>query len=1054
MLPDRNNNIAPERALLGGTAMKRLRRLNASASCVAITAAMFASPVLAQQTSNTTVDEIVITGIRASLERSIEIKRTNSGVVDAISAEDIGKFPDTNLAESLQRITGVSIDRTNGEGSQVTVRGFGGGFNLVTLNGRTMPTANVATVGGDQSSDTAGGTSRSFDFSNLASEGVTTLEVYKTGRAAIPSGGIGATINVKTRHPLDARESGLSGSIGVKGVYDQSMDKKVDDFGHKITPEVSGLLNWTDDDKKFGVALFGAYQKRDFTSRSVTSNDWNIRTFAEFNNPANGFVRNGGATQITGAPSSGSTLVAIPNDSRYHFSQGERERINGQLTAQFRPTDSLTITGDVLYAQNKSFERRNDSTNWFNRPFDKVTFDNNPTVATAVLLSETLSGTKDMGFEQQYRSNEDTLKSYGLNAEWDLSDRVRVRLDGHISKADSGPDSPNGTSSTTVSIGAPIVSSHSVDYSGKVPVQKITINDAAPRGNGNGVMDVGDLGSQVARTWTNSQKHEVKEIRGDLTWDLDDNGSRFDAGFNYRTSKMVQASSSTQQDLGSWGISNPRDVQQYAGNLVKAFCMACQFNEFDLQQSGAGLVSFRANAIDLYNAMSAPYVARGNAVGITGQARNQVDEDILAGYAQVTWKSELAGRPATLVTGVRYERTDVTSTSLIRTPSAIVWTADNDFRLDTASTYSPLSGKGKYNNLLPALDFSVDIRDDLIGRFSFSRTIARPDYGNLFAAQTVGTPNRPVSNGAIPLGTSGNPDLEPLISDNFDVSLEWYYKPSSFVSAGFFEKRVNNFVGTGTFTQNLFGLRDVSSGADGTRSGTAKALLSAIGADQTDVNLFTMTALLQTTGSSAAAQAQFQANRIAGGDLNQAFVDQILAAVDIAPNSTDPLMNFQVSKPINNRTGKIHGFEIAAQHFFGDTGIGVSGAYTMVRGDVEFDNGASPSQDQFALLGLSDTANATLIYDKNGISARLTYNWRDKFLQATNRGGSRNPVYVAPFTQIDFNISYDVTPKLAVSFEGINLTKEHVRTYARDPNQLWFAQELDRRFLLGARYRF
>jgi TonB-dependent receptor len=1034
--------------------MKRLRRLNASASCVAITAAMFASPVLAQQTSNTTVDEIVITGIRASLERSIEIKRTNSGVVDAISAEDIGKFPDTNLAESLQRITGVSIDRTNGEGSQVTVRGFGGGFNLVTLNGRTMPTANVATVGGDQSSDTAGGTSRSFDFSNLASEGVTTLEVYKTGRAAIPSGGIGATINVKTRHPLDARESGLSGSIGVKGVYDQSMDKKVDDFGHKITPEVSGLLNWTDDDKKFGVALFGAYQKRDFTSRSVTSNDWNIRTFAEFNNPANGFVRNGGATQITGAPSSGSTLVAIPNDSRYHFSQGERERINGQLTAQFRPTDSLTITGDVLYAQNKSFERRNDSTNWFNRPFDKVTFDNNPTVATAVLLSETLSGTKDMGFEQQYRSNEDTLKSYGLNAEWDLSDRVRVRLDGHISKADSGPDSPNGTSSTTVSIGAPIVSSHSVDYSGKVPVQKITINDAAPRGNGNGVMDVGDLGSQVARTWTNSQKHEVKEIRGDLTWDLDDNGSRFDAGFNYRTSKMVQASSSTQQDLGSWGISNPRDVQQYAGNLVKAFCMACQFNEFDLQQSGAGLVSFRANAIDLYNAMSAPYVARGNAVGITGQARNQVDEDILAGYAQVTWKSELAGRPATLVTGVRYERTDVTSTSLIRTPSAIVWTADNDFRLDTASTYSPLSGKGKYNNLLPALDFSVDIRDDLIGRFSFSRTIARPDYGNLFAAQTVGTPNRPVSNGAIPLGTSGNPDLEPLISDNFDVSLEWYYKPSSFVSAGFFEKRVNNFVGTGTFTQNLFGLRDVSSGADGTRSGTAKALLSAIGADQTDVNLFTMTALLQTTGSSAAAQAQFQANRIAGGDLNQAFVDQILAAVDIAPNSTDPLMNFQVSKPINNRTGKIHGFEIAAQHFFGDTGIGVSGAYTMVRGDVEFDNGASPSQDQFALLGLSDTANATLIYDKNGISARLTYNWRDKFLQATNRGGSRNPVYVAPFTQIDFNISYDVTPKLAVSFEGINLTKEHVRTYARDPNQLWFAQELDRRFLLGARYRF
>lgn len=1033
--------------------MKRLRRLHASASCVAITAAMFASPVLAQQAQNTTVDEIIVTGIRASLERSIEIKRTNSGVVDAISAEDMGKFPDTNLAESLQRITGVSIDRTNGEGSQVTVRGFGGGFNLVTLNGRTMPTANVATVGGDQSSDTAGGTSRSFDFSNLASEGVTTLEVYKTGRAAVPSGGIGAAINVKTRRPLDGKP-GLTGSVGVKAVYDQSMDKKVDDGGSKITPEFSGLLNWADDSDTFGVALFGAYQKRDFTSRSVTSNDWNIRPYSDFINPANGFVRNGGATQITNAPSSGSTLVAIPNDSRYHFSQGERERINGQLTAQYRPTENLTITADALYAVNKSFERRNDSTNWFNRPFDRVTFDNNPVVATAVLLQEQLSGTKDMGFEQQYRSNEDTLESYGLSADWDLSDRLRVKLDGHISKADSGPHSRNGTSSTTVSIGAPIVAAHSVDYSGKVPVQSITINDAAPRGNGNGALDAGDLGSQVARTWTNRQQHDIKEVRADVTYDLDDNGSRFDFGLNYRTSKMVQSGSSTQQDLGSWGISNPRDVQQFAPGLVKAFCMACQFNEFDLKQSGAGLVSFRADAIDLYNAMSKAYVARGNPVNITGQANNRVDEDILAGYAQVTWKSELGGMPATLVTGVRYEQTEVTSTSLVRTPSAIIWTADNDFSLQTSATYQPLAGKGKYNNLLPALDFSLDLRDDLVGRFSFSRTIARPDYGNLFAAQSAGTPNRPVANGAIPLGSSGNPDLEPLISDNFDVSLEWYYKPSSYITAGFFEKRVNNFVGTGTVSQNLFGLRDVSSGAAGTRSGNAKAILTAIGADQTDVNLFTMTALLQTTGSAAAAQAQFQANRGVTGDLNQAFVDQILAAVDLSPNSTDPLFNFQVSKPINNRTGKIHGFEIAAQHFFGDTGFGVSGAYTMVRGDVAFNNGASPSQDQFALLGLSDTANATLIYDKNGISARIAYNWRDKFLAATNRGGSRNPVYTAPFGQLDINVSYDVTPKLAISLEGINLTKESLRTYARDENQLWFAQELDRRILLGARYRF
>ncbi|MFN3796303.1 MAG: TonB-dependent receptor domain-containing protein, partial [Sphingobium yanoikuyae] len=163
----------------------------------------------------------------------------------------------------------------------------------------------------------------------------------------------------------------------------------------------------------------------------------------------------------------------------------------------------------------------------------------------------------------------------------------------------------------------------------------------------------------------------------------------------------------------------------------------------------------------------------------------------------------------------------------------------------------------------------------------------------------------------------------------------------------------------------------------------------------------------------------------------------------------------EVTQPINNRQGKIWGFELAAQHFFGNTGFGVSAAYTLVRGDVGIDVGADPSEDQFALVGLSDTANATLIYDKNGLSARLAYNWRDKFLQSANRGGGdRNPVFVRPFGQLDLNISWDVSEQFAVSFEAINLTESDIRTYGRDKSNLWYAQELDRRFLLGGRFRF
>jgi outer membrane receptor protein involved in Fe transport len=125
-----------------------------------------------------------------------------------------------------------------------------------------------------------------------------------------------------------------------------------------------------------------------------------------------------------------------------------------------------------------------------------------------------------------------------------------------------------------------------------------------------------------------------------------------------------------------------------------------------------------------------------------------------------------------------------------------------------------------------------------------------------------------------------------------------------------------------------------------------------------------------------------------------------------------------------------------------------------VKGNIGFNNGGSPDLDQFALTGLSNTANATLIYDKHGISARLSYNWRDSFLTSLNRDSYKNPVYTKPYGQLDANISYDLNPHIALSVEGINLTNSSLRTYGRSETNLWFAQELKRRFLFGARYKF
>jgi TonB-dependent receptor len=1101
----RNTEIVPAREGIAMVSRKFARALTCSASIISFSAAL-GSATMAQAQAAPAADAeseaIIVTGVRASLDRSIDLKRLSSGVVDGISAEDIGKFPDTNLAESLQRITGVSIDRVNGEGSKVTVRGFGPGYNLVTLNGRALPTASIASVGGDQNGDFVSGTSRSFEFSNLASEGVNRLEVYKTARASITSGGIGAAINIVTRKPLDGK-AGFTGSIGAKAVYDSS-----DTAYARVTPEVSGLLNWQNEDGTFGIGLFGSWQKRNNSAPSVTVNDWNIVPYSTFSDPYNSpFIQsavrtaNGNpvinpatsqpfkdmTTVVTGAPSA-NTLVAIPNDYRLEYSEFKRERLNGQLTLQFKPSDMLEITADGTYYENKAEEQRTDEATWLNRPFSKVTFDGNPQVATATSITDVINGTKDGGFEQQYRAVKDRLQSYGLNIKLGATDNLTLTLDGHHSIAEAMPNNPLGHSSTLVAIAQKTIAGQTLSIVNGFPVQTVTFNDnpaTGGNGNNNGKLDVADLGSQVARSTTSYQKQKTDEVRFDGAWKFADD-DRVDFGASYRDSSMIQTRIDTYQALGDWGVANIGDVNQYAAGVVTPFCLTCEFKHFNPMATGTWTTAMRGDATKLYTMLgkAQPYAASFGSVN--GNQNNAVAEKIWAAYGQVTLNTELGDHKVNIVAGVRYEHTDTKSTSVITAPSALRWDADNDFTTLLASSSTPYSVSSSYDHVLPALDFSIDLTPKLKGRVSYGKTIARPDFGSLFSAISIGSnnPNRPTNLGGIANANSGNPALVPLVSDNFDVSLEWYFARSSYLSVGFFDKRVKNFVGNGQENQQLFGLRDPSSGATGTRSGDALAYLKSVSADLSDVNLFTMTALIDQFGL-AQAQSMFAANR-SGASVNQGFIDATLGGpfcastngvcadtnptqagiqpnpalltsatgFNVTANSTDPLFNFRVQKPVNNKEGHIYGFEIAGQHFFGDSGFGVAGAYTLVRGDVGYNIAADPSADQFALLGLSDTANATAIFEKWGVSARLAWNWRGTFLSNNSRGGSRNPVFVKSYSQLDLNISYDITPHIAVSFEGINLTKSDVKTYARTENQPWFIVEGNSRFLFGARYKF
>lgn len=986
------------------------------------------------------IDSIVVTGIRSSLQRAMDIKRDASGVVDAISAEDIGAFPDTNLAESLQRITGVSIDRVNGEGSEVTIRGFGSGNNMVTLNGRQMPVSQIRNVGGGRQSLFAGGGSRAFDFSSLSSEGVSGLEVYKTGKADMVSGGLGGTVNISTLNPLD--NPGLNVSVGAQALMDTSVES-----GDEVKPQFNGIVSWTDPSERFGVQFFGAVEERDSAARSASVNGWQILTADEF---ANGSLSTDD-TVIENLPQDPNQLVARPQDSGYSFSEFSGERINTHATVQFRPVDDLTLTGSALYVENTLDEHRVNQNNWFNTPFDRVTFDDSDIMPTTIFVQEDLGtgNVKDSQFAQQAMSIEDTLQDVGFNVEWQVNDQLELTFDVHSGKSEAKGGLPGGKTAVDFALATAITTAQSADFSGDVPVQNIVIDDSVRDGvNPNGRVDVGDLGSQVANTFANSQKQELDQVSFEGQWEFTDNSSvKF--GLNYLQTDTTQSNFDDTLTLGGFGVSNPGDIPP---ELVDTFCLTCLFEDYSVNAGENSQVSFTADPVALLNAVGPEY----GTLSPRNNTSDRIQEDIFAAYFQFQLEGELANRPARLTLGTRYEDTDLTSTSNIGIPERIVWTSDNDFvqELGGGGDTQNFTVENSYDNLLPNVDLSVDITDQLVGRVSFSQTIGRPQFSSLTSRQSAGNPGRPTAlDNEFPNGNAQNPSLTPLRSNNFDLSVEWYFGRDSMVSAGYYEKRIDDFIGTETVEQNLFGLRDATSGAPGTRSGMAlNAIQNIEGANLSDVNLFTMTALIDNFGLDEAVDrfnANFDPN--GSGNADQAFVDDTLAAYDVLPNADDPLFTFQVDQPINRRKAEIDGVELAFQHFFGDTGFGVQMNYTTVNSDVGFDRSADVNEDQFALVGLSDTANAVLMYENHGWSARLAYNWRDEFLNAISAG---TPTYTEARSQLDLSVAYDVTDNLQVTFEGINLTEQDNRQFARTERQLVFAQELDARFALGARYAF
>lgn len=973
----------------------------ACAMTVAGASVALAQPAAAPEASQAGAEQmVVVTGIRTSITSSLNLKRDGQGIVDGISAEDIGKFPDTNLAESLQRISGVSIDRSIGEGSKVTVRGVGPDFNLVLLNGRQMPASSIA--------DTGPSNSRAFDFGNLASEAIAGIEVYKTSRSSTPTGGIGATIDIKTARPLD--RPGERGSFGIKGVVDASNSRLPSTMsGGEITPEVSGIYSNTFADGKFGIALSASYQERDLGyNQAAVGGGWIV---SRGDSGALANPNNANPADITNKPTA-TDLYSLPQNLIYSVNGVQRQRTNGQLTLQFAPMKNLRATLDYTYSELKLQTKRNELSAWFNFGPSSSSWTNGP-IASPNFYAEALGpGSSplrrplaDLAMAGADYATKNENKSTGLNLAWKVSDRLKLEFDAHSSTAESGADSPYG-SNNSLGTASQNRGSTSVDFTRDFPVLSIYDTQALA-----GLMNV--RGSSFRNSYMKSAVDQA-QVKGQFKPTED---SKLDFGLSLSKIKNRSAFSNVQQDDWDGKNTSPSD---FPDNIWRADQLRPYFGQ--ISGSGNPALFNQFFTWDFATVRNLAAKARGDEAMFLPSSvfttDRRVEEKSQSAFLQYIKDWDLA-MPVRAAIGVRYEQTDVTSQALVPVAIGINWTAANEYPVQFAGSPGFTTLTGSYKHLLPSLDFDVDVTDKLKARASYGESIGRPGWGDIQGGQTLNALAR-VDGGT---GQQGNPALKPLKSKNFDLSLEFYYAKGSYVALGYFQKQISNYIGVTQIDATPFNLPTPVLGKFWNEAVAAGCTTS----DPVCIREYIFTKYDGRFG-----------------------VDKATGVIPGQPG--DPIANFRITAPANQRNAKLDGLEFNVQHIFGATGFGVSANYTMVNSGLKYDNNSIG--EQFALEGLSDSANLVVFYENDKWQIRAAYNWRDKFLSGRFDGKGPNPVYTEAYGQLDINASYKLTEQFTVHAEVINANDGVQRLHGRSKEQVLYVTQTGPRYMFGANYKF
>ena len=746
--------ISPISTKSSDNKLKRGSRAALLASVASVAVFASASHVYAQDADSAdAVEEIVVSGIRGSLRRAMDVKRNNSAIVDAISAEDIGKFPDQNVAESLQRISGVSIDRSGGEGQFVTVRGFGPQFNTVLVNGRILATENEG---------------REYSFDSLAAELISGADVYKTPTAGMQSGGIGSTINIRTARPLDTR--GFTAAVSTKAQYEDNSDE--------LSPTLSGLVSNTFADDTIGLLLSFSHQERDSRTDFIDTRGFNPGTTLNL--------------------ADGTTLedVFIPQNYDQIVNFEKRKRTGGTAVLQFEPSDTFRVTLDALYSKFDVESKATSIGHWFtsSEVLDAAVDENN----TVVTLTHSGNGATDY-INRTYNRPTET-KMAGFNTDWQASDNLNIAVDLAWSEATSD----NGGNETFAVIGF----NNGVSYDNTNP-------DTIPSLTGvPATLDPADGRAHIALREGADIVDEVIEAKFDAEWSMDGilNTVKF-GGYMYERTKTNNTVATDPNVLCLYcGYASDVDdsllTEFDAGNFLGAEGQVpTVWLDYDPDALFAFLESPEAIAGLSDPETAAALIAANNGYAAALQPDSfEVDEEVYGGYVDFNFEGDFGDKVWAANIGLRYVHTKQTATGkqLALLDLEVIPDDETLYNAVFSDTVIDVTESNTYNDLLPSANFRLDMTEELILRASYSRTITRPTMTDM-APRVNFAVNRPGNLQA----NGGNPLLSPFKSDNLDLTAEYYYGDASYLSVAGFHKTVDDFI-VSTVEQETFALESGS----------------------------------------------------------------------------------------------------------------------------------------------------------------------------------------------------------------------------------------------------